>query len=189
MNTASDPTAVEQQAAWNEAHDRLRDFLKTFALGDHEQVSRLTLLLLDQAREQHRRDPSLAPVSLALAQAQKLAKEWFAANLEMRDEPPSELLASGCVAFLLSRTFRVAPDTFLTAPLPKDLQESMRRALLVTGPDLKISSMTPRHLDYGPMLDLAKRTWHRWDTREIIIALLFWTGVYFVFYWWLSQTL
>jgi len=188
MNTSSH-TAADEQAAWNQAHDRLRDFLNAFALGDHAQISRVTLKLLDEAREQHRRDASLDPVSLAMAQAQKLAQEWFAANLEMRDQPPAELLASGCVALLLSRAFRTAPETFLTAPLPQNLKESMHQTLLVTGPDLKISSMTPRHLDYGPMLDLARRTWHRWNLREIIIALIFWAGVYFVFYWWLSEAL
>ncbi|HEV3272910.1 MAG TPA: hypothetical protein VGZ93_12080 [Candidatus Methylacidiphilales bacterium] len=189
MNTSSHIVAVDEQTAWNQAHDRLRDFLNAFALGDHAQISRLTLKLLDQARERHCQDPSLDPVSLAMAQAQKLAREWFASNLEMRDQPPAELLASGCVALLLSGAFRTAPKTFLTAPLPENLKESMRQTLLVTGPDLKISSMTPRHLDYGPMLDLARRTWHRWNSREIIIALLFWTVVYFVFYWWLSEAL
>jgi len=189
MNTSSHKTVGDEQAAWNEAHDRLRDFLNTFGLGDHAQVSRLTLKLLDQARELRRQDPSLDPVSLAMAQAQKLAAEWFASNLEMRDLPPSELLASGYVALLLSRAFRAAPEAFLTEPLPENLKETMRRTLLVTGPDLKISSMTPREFDYGPMLDLARTTWHRWNAREIIIALLFWTGVYFVFYWWLSEAL
>jgi hypothetical protein len=188
MNTSS-CAAADEQTAWNQAHDRLRDFLNAFALGDHAQVSRLTLKLLDQAREQHSRNPSSEPVSLAMAQAQKLAQEWFASNLEIRDQPPSELLASGCVALLLSRAFRTAPETFLIVPLPENLKESMRQTLLVTGPDLKISSMTPRHIDYGPMLDLARRTWHRWSPREIIIALIFWAGVYFVFYWWLSEAL
>jgi hypothetical protein len=189
MNTSSDNTIGDEQAAWNEAHDRLRDFLNAFALGDHAQVSRLTLKLLDQTRELHRQDPSLDPVSLALAQAQKRAEEWLAANLEMRDQPASQLFSSGCVALLLSQAFRAAPDMFLTSPLPKNLKETMHRTLLVTGPDLKISSMTSRHIDYGPMLGLARKTWQRWHSREIIIALLFWTGVYFVFYWWLSEAL
>jgi len=189
MNTPSDKTAGDDQAAWNQAHDRLQDFLNTFALGDHAQVSRLTLKLLDQARELHRQDPSHDPVFLAMTQAQKLAAEWFASNLEMQNQPPARLLSSGYVTLLLSRAFCVAPETFLTSPLPENLKESMRQTLVVTGPDLKISSMTPRHLDYGPMLDLASKTWHRWNAREIIIALLFWTVVYFVFYWWLSETL
>jgi hypothetical protein len=189
MNTSSHKTVGDEQAAWNQAHDRLRDFINAFTLGDHAQVSRLILKLLDQARELHRRDTSLDPVSLTMTQAQKQAEEWFASNLEMQNQPPSRLFSSGCVALLLSRAFRAAPETFLTSPLPENLKETMHRTLLVTGPDLKISSMTPRHIDYGPMLGLAKRTWHRWNIREIAIALLFWTGVYFIFYWWLSETL
>jgi hypothetical protein len=189
MNTSPDKTVGDEQAAWNQAHDRLQDFLNTFALGDHAQVSRLTLKLLDQAQELHRQDSSLEPVSLTMAQTQNLVEKWFASNLDLQNQPPSHLVASGYVALLLSRAFRAAPETFLTSPLPESLNESMRRTLLMIGPDLKISSMTPRDIDYGPMLNLAKRTWHRWNAREIIIALLFWTGVYFVFYWWLSETL
>jgi hypothetical protein len=188
MNTSSGQTDHER-APWNQAHDRLRDFLNTFALDDHAQVSWLTLKLLDQARRQHRLDPSLDPVTLAMAQAQELAGEWLASNLELQNQPPSQFFASGYVAMLLSHAFRGAPETFLVAPLPGKLKESVRQTLLITGPSLKISSMTPRHIDYGPMLDLAKRTWHCWNAREITVALLFWTGVYFVFYWWLSGIL
>ena len=57
MNTSSDKTIGDEQAAWNQAHDRLQDFLNTFALGDHAQVSRLTVILLNEARELHRQDP------------------------------------------------------------------------------------------------------------------------------------
>lgn len=189
MNTSPDKTIGDGSAAWNEAHDRVREFLNTFALGDHAQVSRLTLLIVDQAREQYRLNPSTDPVSLAMAQAQKLTKDWLASNLQIRDLPSSQIIASGYVAFLLSRANRAAPDTFLTSALPEKLTESMRQTLLVTGPDLEISSMTPRPLDYGPMLDLARRTWHRWNAREIVCAVLFWAGVYFVLYWWFSTTL
>jgi hypothetical protein len=39
------------------------------------------------------------------------------------------------------------------------------------------------------MLGLARKTWHRWNAREIIVAVLFWIGVYFIFYCWLSEAL
>jgi hypothetical protein len=124
-----------------------------------------------------------------MVEAKKLVEEWFASNLELHNQPPSQLFASGYVALFLSQAFRTAPKTFLTSPLPENVRESMRRTLVVTGPDLKISSMTPRHIDYGPMLNLARNTWHRWNSREFIVALLFWTTVYFIFYWWLSEAL
>jgi hypothetical protein len=189
MNPSQDQETNREQAAWNEAHDRVRDFLNTFALGDHAQVARLSLNLLDQARELHRQDPSREPVELVMAQVQKLTQEWLAANLELPHQTLSRLLTSGYIALLLSRANREAPETFLISPLPANLKESIQRTLLVTGPDLKISSMTPRHLDYGPMLTIARKTWHRWNGREIGFALLFWTAAYFIFYWCLSQIL
>ena len=69
------------------------------------------------------------------------------------------------------------------------MRQALRETLLVTGPDLNVSSMTPRHLDYGPMLQFARQTWHLWNAKEFFIALVFWAGIYCVFYWWLSQTL
>jgi hypothetical protein len=185
------PTSAEsaEQTAWNRAYERLQNFLDSFALSDRAEVSRLALKLFDQARELHRRDPSRDPATLVMEQAQKLVTDWLATNLDERDKPPSQIFSSGCIALLLSGLFRTAPAAFLASPLPDDLRQSMRRTLLVTGPDFNISSMTPRRIDYGPMLTLARQTWHRWNTREILIAMLFWSGVYFVFYWWLSDLL
>ncbi len=189
MNTSSIPLSTEESPAWNEAHDRLRHFFETFALADKAQVSRLTLKVLDRTRELHRDDPSRHPATLAMEQAQKLVGEWLATHLETQNKPLPYIFASGYMALFLSRIFQKAPTTFLTSHLPENLSQEMRQALLVIGPDLQISSMTPRHLDFGPMRDLARETWHRWNSREILIALLFWAGIYYVFYGWLSDLL
>jgi len=45
-------------AAWNQAHERLHNYLMTFGLSDQIEVSRLALKLLDQAREKSPSDPS-----------------------------------------------------------------------------------------------------------------------------------
>jgi len=179
----------DDQAAWNEAYDRLRHFLDSFGLGDHTQVPRLALHLLEEARALHRQEPARAPVTVTMENAQKRLAEWLGGNLEVKDKNPSQVFSSGYLAFLLSKRLRATPDVLLASPLLAELREEMRGTLLVTGPDLNISSMTPRHLDYGPMLGLARSTWHRWNVREILVAVLFWSGVYFVFYWWLSELL
>lgn len=175
--------------AWNQAYDRVFNFLKTFELGDHAHVSQLALNLLRQAQEQHQQDPSRDPTSLTLSLAQKSLTEWLATNLEQENKSPSHILPTGYIAVLLSRVNRTAPNTFLAGPLPEELRHALRETLIHTGPDLNVSSMTPRHLDFGPMLQFAKQTWHRWDAQEFFIALIFWAGVYTVFYWWLSQLL
>jgi hypothetical protein len=190
MASINEPSAPHsEREAWNEAHDRLMHFLGTFELGDHARASELALTFLRQAQEVHRQDASRDPTTLTLAQAQNNLAEWLAANLDQPDKSPSHVLPTGYVALLLSRVYQTAPSAFLANPLPEELRQALRETLLVTGPDLTVSSMTPRHLDYGPMLSFAKQTWHRWDAREFFVALFFWAGVYLLFYWWLSKVL
>jgi len=186
---SSEVPGSDERAAWNQAYDRLRHFLESFALGDRTQIPRLALRILEESRELHRQDPARDPVALTMEQAQKRVGEWLAVNLDAQDRSPSQVFSSGYLALLFSQRLRAMPDVFLASPLPGNLGQEMRETLLVTGPDLNISSMTPRHLDYGPMLGLARTTWQRWNIRELLIAILFWTGVYFVFYWWLSELL
>jgi len=175
--------------AWNDAYDRLVAYLRTFDLGDHAHVSRLALRILQQAQETYRSDSTREPTTLMLNVAQQNIADWLAANLPQADTSPSFVLPSGYIAILLSRAYRTAPDSFLATPLPEELRQALQETLIVTGPDLNVSSMTPRHLDYGPMLQFARQTWHRLDAKEFIIAVAFWAAVYTIFYWWLSQSL
>jgi hypothetical protein len=184
-----EPKDSAARNAWNEAHDRLRQFLDTFALGDHVHVSRLALLLLEQAKELHRQDPSRHPTKITMDHAQKTLVAWLAQNLDEQGQLTSRILASGYIALLLSHISRSAPAAFLASPLPVGLKDSLRQTLIVTGPDLNISSMTPRRFDYGPMLDLARQTWHRWDARTLLYAMIFWGAVYTILYFWLSEYL
>ncbi len=180
---------LHDQEAWNEAYDRLVNFLQTFALNDHAHVSEKALELYHEAQQAHRQDPTVDPSTRAMEQAQKHLVEWLATNLGAENRAPSHILSTGYIALLLSQVYSTAPGSFLAGPLPEELRQALRETLIVTGPDLNVSSMTPRHLDYGPMLQLARQTWHRWDAKELIIALAFWAGVYTVFYWWLSKIL
>ena len=180
-------TFVDEKQAWNEAFDRLTEYLEGFALENRAHVSRMALEILDQARQLYRSDTSRSPVALTMELAQKRLADWLSTNLDPGTQSPSQILANGSVALLLSRVFRTAPDSFLAGPLPEELRQALREKLLVAGPDLNVSRVTPRHLDYGPMLGLARQTWHRWNIRALLVAILFWTGIYALFYWWLSN--
>jgi hypothetical protein len=181
------PAVRNDTAAWNEAYDRLTDFLNTFALGDHAFVSQVALGIFNEAKELHRKNPSRDPSTLTMERTQKRLTDWLATNLGEHNRAPSHVLASGYIALLLSRANRTAPTSFLATPFPEELRQALRESLIVTGPDLNISSMSPRHLDYGPMLDIARQTWHRWQARELLIASSFWAAVYVIFYLWLSH--
>jgi hypothetical protein len=174
--------------AWNEAYDRLVLYLRTFDLDDHIYVSKLALNILQEAQEIHRSDATRDPTTVTLGLAQKKLADWLAANLPQSDSSPGYVLPAGFIAILLSGAYRTAPGSFLVTPVPEELRQALQETLIVTGPDLHVSSMTPRHLDYGPMLHFARQTWHRVDAKEFFIAVVFWGAVYFVFYWWLSQS-
>jgi hypothetical protein len=189
MNSLSEPAKADERMLWNEAYNRLDAYLNALHISYRPEVARLALQLLEQAREQYRQDSSGDRTRIVMLEAQKLVSEWLAQNLGEQNLSPLEINASGGVALLLSRITQTNPAAFLAFPPSDELRQSMRSTLLFTGPDLRVSSMTPRPLDYGPMLHLAKRTWHRWNGREIAITLSFWVGVYLAFYWWLSDLL
>jgi hypothetical protein len=191
MAPVNKPSPTYSRAeVWNEAYDRLESFLKSFELGDHAYVSKLALELIQQAKEKHSAEPSHDPTTVTLELAQKRLADWLTTNLEQpKAASQSHILATGYIAILLSQVYRTAPTSLLASPLPEELRHALRETLLVTGPDLNVSSMTPRHLDYGPMLQFARQTWHRWNAKEFFVALIFWAGIYTVFYWWLSQIL
>jgi len=182
-------TPAEEMKGWNQAHERLTRYLETFALGDEVQVARLALRLLDEARAQPRAGPPADPVAATMRHAQAELSRWLAVNLNQPNDSSSQILASGYTALLLSRLAQNEPGAFLASPLPEEARRSLQQTLVVTGPDLNVSSMTPRHFDYGPMLGLARQTWHRWDARSFGAALLFWLGVYGICYWCISEYL
>jgi hypothetical protein len=183
MSTPADFTA------WNQAHERLRRYLETFALGDEIQLERIALRLLDEAREKQRADPAQSPTSVTLRHAQDELTRWLARELDEPAGPSPQFAAGGTIALLLSGLAQQRPETFLAAAPSPEAREALRRTFVITGPDLTVSSMTPRHLDYGPMLDLARQTWHRWDAKTFAAAVLFWLGVYGICYWCLSEYL
>ncbi len=178
-----------ERLAWNQAHDRLFHFLETFGIEDRSRLFRLVLAILDEARERQRRNPGLEPTAVAAELISGGIAGWLAENLGEAEGGDSEVLRRGYVALLLSPRFRADRSAFLEAGLPPDFRQSLRHALLVTGPDLDVSSMTPRPIDYGPMLGLARETWHRWEKKTVVTALLLWGGIYLVLYEWLSQFL
>jgi hypothetical protein len=180
---------ITPDQAWNDAYDRLVLYLRTYDLADHAHVARVALDILQKAKEAHQADPSREPTALTLSVAQQKIAEWLAFNLPQADLSRSNLLSAGCIALLLSRAYRNAPGSFLASPVPEEMRQALRESLISTGPDLNVSSMTPRHLDYGPMLQFARQTWHRVDLKELFVALAFWLSVFFLFHWWLSQAL
>ena len=174
---------------WNRAYERLLQFLGSFGLGDQRRIARLALEIIEEAEGRQIPDGSPDPTVLTQEIARRRLAEWFARTLDREGRPDSEILEAGYLALLLSEIPEKTPQSFLVSPPTEETVRAMQGTLLVTGPDLTVSSMTPRRLDYGPLENLAQKTWQRWDPKEILAAFLLWTAIFFVLYRWLPEWL
>ena len=192
MAPINEPPAPHRNGeAWNEAYDRLVNYLNTFALGDHAYVSQLAVNLLREAQDLHRSDSSRAPTSVTIALAQKRLADWLATNLEKENQSPSHILPIGTIALLLSQVYRTDPDSFLAHPLPEELRQALRETLLVTGPDLNyFKHDAARDRLWSDARPRPARPGTAGTCREIADCdCFFGLAIYFAFYWWLSAIL
>ncbi|HEY8966311.1 MAG TPA: hypothetical protein VIM58_07705 [Candidatus Methylacidiphilales bacterium] len=172
--------APSDPEAWNRAHARVLAYLGAFGLADRLRTARLALEIVDEAKA---RPPGASPTEAAMGIARERVARWLSGNLG--GEGTDAAYAEGCLALLLSGVPETAPEAFLVPDPGESVRTALRTPLVVVGPDLEVSSMTPRRIDYGPIQNLAHQTWQRWDPKEVAAALLLWASVFFVLHHWI----
>lgn len=171
---------MNTQPAWDEAMARLLAFFAALELGGVEHRTRLATRVLDEARRRHSQNPGLAPVETAMDVAAESLEQWFAEALESSDLPPASRVAAGLFALRVTDAATRWPDAVLAGEPPAELKAVLSRVSTSTGPDLAISSMTPRTMDYGAMEVIAQETWHQFAWAPIMQAAALWTAIFFV---------
>jgi len=168
------------QANWDEAMARLLAFFAALELGGVEHRTRLATRVLDEARRRHEQNPDLAPVETAMDVAAESLEQWFAEALGSSHLRPASRVAAGLFALRVTDAAKHWPDAVLGGPPPPELKAVLSRVSTSTGPDLAISSMTPREMDYGAMEVIAQETWHQFAWAPILQAAALWTAIFFV---------
>lgn len=172
-----DPLATA--AAWDEAMSRLLSFLAAMHIGGVEHRTRVALTIVDEARKQHALKPEKAPVEHTMNIALQSIEKWFGEALENVEMPASRRVAAGIVGLRVTDAVNRWPNAVLDGPPPADLKATLARVSFRTGPDLAVSSMTPRAMDYGAMETIAQETWHRFAWAPIVRAAAIWTAIFF----------
>lgn len=172
--------SLTNAAAWDEAMSRLLSFLAALHIGGVEHRTRVAISIVDKARLQHASQPEITPVEHTMTIAQRELESWFDTALENVEMPPSRRLASGIVGLRVTDAVNRWPNAVLDGPPPADLKATLARVSFRTGPDLAVSSMTPRAMDYGAMETIAQETWHRFAWAPILRAAAIWTVIFFV---------
>ncbi len=164
---------------WDEALSRLMSFLAAMPIGGVEHRTRIALRIIDEARVRHARDAGKSPVEHAMQIALDRLEDWFAEALEGVDMPANRRVAAGIVGLRITDAPRKWPDAILGSTPPTDLKATLARVSFRTGPDLAVSSMTPRDMDYGAMESIASETWRRFEWAPILTAAAIWTVLFF----------
>lgn len=159
---------------------RLMAFLAALQIGGVEHRTRVALEMIDEARRLHAENPEVTPVEHTMQIAMQRIDEWFSAALDKVNIPTARRVAAGIVGLRVTDGAIRWPGTVLGGPPSAELKAAMARVSFRTGPDLAVSSMTPRTMDYGAMETIAQETLHRFEWAPLVRALILWTAVFFI---------
>jgi hypothetical protein len=169
--------AVNVQLEWDEAMARVLAFFSTLRIGGVEQRVRVALRVLEEARRRCEEKSGLGPVETSMEVAADLLDQWFAKAI---GGSADRRVAAGVVALEVTAAAEHFPNALLSEDPPEELKAMLSGVSVQTGPDLAISSMTPREMDYGAMEAIAQETWHRFGWTPILRAAGIWTAIFFI---------
>lgn len=164
--------------AWDEAFLRVESYLRAHQIESRIVLNRLVVEIIGAARAAADTPESarLDPVALAMREAERRTAAWFARVLGDAADPEDERLGTrGRIALVMADVPARWPQHFLAAtPPPPELVEAMRAAYLEAGPELELTRMVPRPLDFGPIANVADEAWKTFARWPILRAVLGW---------------
>ena len=163
MNTFFPLTGSE--ADWNAAYYRLEDYFRSLRVINKVHQSQLILQILESAASRHAADVNENPTTLAMEQARTAIDHWFENILGPRER----IAAAGLISLLAANAPARWPKAFLADQIPPELRQELQENEVRAGPDLQVSSMVPRPIDVGQLLD----PFHLSDALEKIRGVAF----------------
>ena len=168
------------EAEWNAAYYRLEDYFRALRLVNKLQQSQVILRLLESAAIRHAQDPSQNPTALAMEEARATMDRWFAEIFGQRER----LTVVGLISLLAVDAPERWPLAFPCGEIPAELRRDLRESDVRAGPDLLMSSMTPRPIDVGALLDplSLSNTWEkaRRGLAIMMVVILACVSIYFL---------
>jgi len=160
--------------AWDEAFLRVESYFRAHQIESRILLNRLVMEVIMAARAAAL--PSADPVALAMREAERRTNAWFARVLGDAADPDDERLGTrGRIALVLCDVPARWPQHFLAdAPPPPELIEAMRAAYIEAGPEIEITSMFPRPMDFGPIANVADEAWKTFARWPLLRAALGW---------------
>jgi hypothetical protein len=156
---------LREQPEWDEATQRVQAYLTALGLGGVEARTRETLRIIEQARARCAAQPSLHPIKAAMEETFASLARWVA------ESTPGLPFESGLV------TLR-AQDA--PAVWPRVRVSSLAAPALEAAPDLDLSRMAARDMNFGAFETIAHETWQKFAWGPVLRAAAIWTAIFFL---------
>lgn len=170
-----DPARADE---WNEAYEKVENYLRACRVSSHLQRARLTALILQRVYDRMQGDAAAKDHTLselAIMEVRDRIAEWVGHYLPPRAEGQPASLGEGMLAIYLGDGPMRWPYAFLdSCRMPAEFAESIRARVVRAGPDLAVSSMVPREIDLGMMPELVGSAMETFEALPILKTLLAW---------------
>jgi len=170
-----DPARAEE---WNDAYEKVENYLRACRVGSHLQRARLIALILQRVHDRTQSDRSVADRSLpelAIVEVRDRIAEWITHYLPLHADGRSLNLGEGMLAIYLCDGPTRWPYAFLDSQrMPAEFVEALGTRVVRAGPDLAVSSMVPRDMDLGLMPGLVGSAMETFEAVPILKTLFAW---------------
>ncbi len=158
--------AMSEQSIWDEATRRVMAYYAALGLGGVEARTRETLRVIEAARARCAADPALPPLEAAMTEALDSLARW------VHTIAPGHDVESGLVALRAGGGLTRWPQT------DDRLREAVKQ--VAAAPEIDISSMAARDMNFGAIQTIAHETWQKFDWGPVLRAAAIWTAIFFL---------
>jgi len=171
-----DPAHAEE---WNEAYEKVENYLRACRVGSHLHRARLTALVLQRVYDRLQTEPPAGELDIpgmAITEVRTRIEEWIEHFLPQQMlQGKSISLGNSMLALYLGDGPMRWPYTFLdSVNRPEELAQIIRQRIVRTGPDFAFTSMVPREIDLGLMPELMGSAMESFESFPILKMVLAW---------------
>lgn len=128
-------------AGWQEAAQRLREYLQALGIQASKDQNRILSAVLERAAMKFEEDRGLSAVAVAMNEFRTMVEEWIAGLTGGRKQAANgELLA----CLFATEALEKWPEAFLADEIPAGFREALQSCDLRAAPQLQVASMVPQ---------------------------------------------
>jgi hypothetical protein len=169
-----DPVQADER---DDAFEKVENYLRACRVASRLHRARLAALLLQHAIRRRQEGAAAPLATLAIQEARTRMEEWMNTAFNRRDDQPPVSAAQSFLALYLCDGYFRWPNAFLDAAAPPELVDALRSGIVRAGPELQVSHMVPRAMDYGLLPELAGDAMEKLETAPLLKAAIIWAMI------------